>query len=230
MAEDTGLIFPLGEFVLREVCRLAAEWRQTPGLVRNGNDADLVISVNISGKQFLQPALLAQVQQILNDSRLPPDRLSLEITESVLMDQAETAVDRLGKLKALGVGLGIDDFGTGYSSLSYLRRFPIDTLKIDCGFVAAAMDNADSAAIVRTIVSLGLSLGLKVVAEGVETIEQLTFLRQCGCQFVQGYYFSRPVPAERVPGLLRQWNDEIALLLSRGGDAARLPAGANTAR
>ena len=160
---------------------------------RYPSDPPLSISVNLSGRQFTQPNLIEQVRAILADTKLDPRSLKLEITESVVMENIDTATEMLKQLRALGVQLSIDDFGTGYSSLSYLHRFPIDTLKIDRSFVTQMVDNNENIEIVRTIVMLAQNLGMDVVAEGVETKEQLALLRKLGCENGQGYFFSRPV-------------------------------------
>ncbi|PWT89916.1 MAG: GGDEF domain-containing protein, partial [Blastocatellia bacterium] len=153
----------------------------------------LFVSVNLSVKQFNQPGLVENIARVLQETKLSPHCLKLEITESVFSENMEEAVALLTQLRALGVQLSIDDFGTGYSSLSYLQRFPIDTLKIDRSFVMRMMENSENAQIVRTIVSLGQNLGMDVVAEGVETEEQLMLLKQLECENGQGYLFSNPL-------------------------------------
>jgi len=199
IAEETGLIVPLGLWVINEACRQMREW-QTQGVPQ----ARATVSVNLSGRQFSQTDLLERVGAALRESGLPPGNLKIEITESMVMENVETAIAVLGQLRALGVELAIDDFGTGYSSLSYLHRFPINTLKIDRSFVTRMTDNQENAEIVRTIVTLARSLEMDVVAEGVETAEQLRQLRDLECDFGQGYLFSRPVAAEAVLELMRQ--------------------------
>ena len=161
----------------------------------------LKISVNLSSKQFSQPNLIDQIKQTLNESQLDPHCLQLEITESVVMENAEAAATMLTQLRALGVELSIDDFGTGYSSLSYLHRFPINTLKIDRSFISQ-MHSTENAEIVHTIITLARSLEMDVVAEGVETGEQLAQLRALGCDYAQGFYFSRPLPAADASQLI----------------------------
>jgi diguanylate cyclase (GGDEF)-like protein/PAS domain S-box-containing protein len=188
VAEDTGQILAIGQWALHEACRQMRRWQK-----RYPSDPALSISVNLSGRQFAQPDLIEQVRSILADTKLDPRSLKLEITESVVMDNIEQATEMLRQLRALGVQLSIDDFGTGYSSLSYLHRFPIDTLKIDRSFVMQMVDNNENIEIVRTIVMLAQNLGMDVVAEGVETKEQLALLRKLGCENGQGYFFSRPV-------------------------------------
>jgi diguanylate cyclase (GGDEF)-like protein/PAS domain S-box-containing protein len=195
VAEETGLIFAIGNWTLREACRALNSWR---GLLPEG----LAVNVNLSGSEFSQADLGAQIEAALRESGLPPSRLKFEITESVIMKNPETAVDLLVRLKQLGPGLCIDDFGTGYSSLAYLLRFPADTLKIDRSFVAPLGRGGREEQIVAAIVSMAGSLGMKVVAEGIETASQRTALAGLGCGYGQGYLFSRPVPAEAVPALL----------------------------
>ena len=198
IAEETGLIIPLGKWVLREACRQMRAW-MTNGETR---DRPLSISVNLSSKQFTQPDLIDQVAGILRETGLPATCLKLEITESMVMENVETAVRMLSELRALGVELSMDDFGTGYSSLSYLHRFPLNTLKIDRSFVMRMTDNAENGEIVRTIITLARSLEMNVVAEGVETEGQLEQLRRLDCDFGQGFLFSRPVDIEGATQLL----------------------------
>ncbi len=187
VAEDTGQIVAIGEWALFEACRQMRRWqKQFP------TDSPLFISVNLSSKQFMQPNLTEQVRSIIEKTKLNPRSLKLEITESAVMENIDTTTEMLRQLRELGVQLAIDDFGTGYSSLSYLHRFPIDTLKIDRSFVTRMVDNSENIEIVRTIVMLAQVLGMDVVAEGVETKEQLALLRKLGCENGQGYYFSRP--------------------------------------
>ena len=197
VAEETGLIIPLGRWVLEEACRQTKIWQRQYPL-----DPPLTISVNLSTKQFMQPDLVGQIARVLQDTGLDPATLQLEITESVLIDESQFTEDMLLKLKAMKIGLKIDDFGTGYSSLNYLRRLPFDTLKIDRSFLTGMAVSRESLAIVRTIISLAHNLGMAVVAEGVETIEQLTQLRSLGCYYGQGYYFSTPVNSKAAAVLL----------------------------
>jgi diguanylate cyclase (GGDEF)-like protein/PAS domain S-box-containing protein len=188
VAEDTGQILPIGQWALQEACRQMRRWQR-----RFPSDPPLFISVNLSSRQFTQPDMIDQVKDILDETKLDPRSLKLEITESVVMENIDTATEMLKQLRALGVQLSIDDFGTGYSSLSYLHRFPIDTLKVDRSFVMRMVDNNENIEIVRTILMLAQNLGMDVVAEGVETKEQLALLRKLGCENGQGYFFSRPV-------------------------------------
>jgi diguanylate cyclase (GGDEF)-like protein len=190
VAEETGLIVPLGARVLREACRQAAAWRALP------QGAGLEVSVNLSARQLADADLVATVTAALGDSGLPAEALWLEITESTVMADAETAGRALADLRALGIRLAIDDFGTGYSSLAQLRRFPIEQLKIDRSFVAGLGGDPEDEAIVGLIVSLATTLRLGVVAEGVETAEQLACLRRLGCDTVQGFHVGRPLPPD----------------------------------
>jgi diguanylate cyclase (GGDEF)-like protein/PAS domain S-box-containing protein len=197
VAEETGLIVPIGRWVLREACRQMSEWKR-----RDASAMLLFMSVNLSGKQFTQPDLLGQVTRILEETGLDPHSLKLEITESVVMENIDAAIETLESLRSLGVEVSIDDFGTGYSSLSYLHRLPIDTLKVDRSFVSRMASNNENTEIVRTIVTLAQSLDMKVVAEGVETSEQLAQLQILRCEGAQGYLFSRPLDAEAASALL----------------------------
>jgi len=191
LAEETGLIFRIGGWTLREACL----WL---GRRENALPAHLTVNVNLSGRQFSQGDLIEEVERVLSETGLAPHRLKLEITESVIMENPEMAVDLLKRLKALGTHLCIDDFGTGYSSLSYLLRFPADTLKIDRSFVIGLTKGARERDIVGAIISLAKSLDMDVVAEGVETIEQRDILRHLGCRYGQGYLFSRPLDQDRA--------------------------------
>jgi len=187
VAEASGLIVALGDWVLKEACQHAASWRSM-GL------PPLSIAVNFSAAQFSSPGLVDAVRMTLHATGLAPCDLEMELTESTVMDDVEKSLQILNALKNLGVRLSIDDFGTGYSSMAYLKQFPIDILKIDRSFVSEAANDADSAAIVTAITALAHTLQHEVVAEGVETREQFEFLRDLGCEEVQGYLFSRPLP------------------------------------
>jgi diguanylate cyclase (GGDEF)-like protein len=197
VAEDTGLIVPIGQWVLEEACRQTHEWQKTSPSSRG-----LTISVNLSGKQVMQPALIEQVAAALRKTGLDPRCLKLEITESVVMENADAANTMLRQLRALGVQLSIDDFGTGYSSLSYLHRFPVNYLKVDRSFVSRMGGGDDNTEIVRTICTLAHNLGLEVIAEGIETEGQNEQLKALGCEYGQGYLFSRPVAAAAAEALL----------------------------
>ncbi|MFC5547729.1 EAL domain-containing protein [Massilia aerilata] len=204
VAEDTGLIVPIGAWVMRTACAQNKAW-QDAGL---GN---LRVAVNLSARQFSAAELLPGIEQVLAETGLEPSCLELELTESLFMSDVTPAVDLLHRMKSLGVKLSIDDFGTGYSSFSYLSRFPIDVLKIDRSFVNDITHDANDAAIVASIITLAHNLRLSVIAEGVETAEQLDYLRQQGCDEMQGYYFSRPLPAQDFEQLLRQRRGLAAL-------------------
>ncbi len=195
LAEETGLIMPLGEWVLRTACAQAKAWTQ-PG------QPPLTMSVNLSGRQLLQSQIVQQVANILSETGLSASQLKLELTESTIMGRGEEAVALLGDLRALGLRLAIDDFGTGYSSLAYLKRFPIDELKIDQSFVRDIPRDTNDMEIAATIIAMARNLKLSVIAEGVETQEQLAFLTQQGCHSYQGYLYSRPVPAEEFTRLI----------------------------
>jgi diguanylate cyclase (GGDEF)-like protein/PAS domain S-box-containing protein len=197
VAEETGLIRELGWWNLREACRQISEWRA--GLIAH---SDLTISVNLSAKQFLQPNLVEDIRKLLVELALPPAALKLEITESTVMADPLAAVEMLQQIKSLGIRLAIDDFGTGYSSLSYLHRFPLDTLKIDRSFISVMEEDGEGMEIARSIVPMANNLRLDVVAEGVETIQQVALLKKLECKYGQGYYFSRPLSAEGIAALL----------------------------
>jgi EAL domain-containing protein (putative c-di-GMP-specific phosphodiesterase class I) len=195
LAEETGLILPIGEWVLREACRQNREW-QDQGFSR------MRIGVNISARQFQQQHLSDTVVRILEESNLEPRFLELELTESSIMSNADATIEVLSKLQSMGVAISVDDFGTGFSSLSYLKRLPIDSLKVDQSFVRELATDPDDAALVMAIVNLAHALRLRVVAEGVETQEQLRFLRLLRCDEIQGYLISRPLPVEGITELL----------------------------
>ena len=195
VAEENGMIVPIGEWVLLEACRQNQAWREM-------GFPEITMAVNLSAVQFRQKDLGEVIVAALYKAGLDASGLELEITEGAVMKDAEAAISLLRVLKDFGVNLSMDDFGTGYSSLSYLKRFPINKLKIDQSFVRDATINSDDAAITSTIISMGRNLKLKVIAEGVETAEQLAFLKQQGCDEMQGYFFSRPIPAEQFARLM----------------------------
>ncbi|MEJ7807792.1 MAG: EAL domain-containing protein, partial [Telluria sp.] len=195
LAETTGLISQLGEWVLEAACAQAALWREA-------GVAPFRLAVNVSAREFIA-SLPSRVAATLERHGLEPHWLELEITESTLMHDIEHVIDIMDQLTALGVSLSLDDFGTGYSSLSYLKRFPIDTLKIDQSFTMGIPADANDCAIASTIISIGQQLGHRVIAEGVETVTQLEFLLGAGCDEVQGYYFSRPLAAEDFERAMR---------------------------
>jgi diguanylate cyclase (GGDEF)-like protein/PAS domain S-box-containing protein len=199
IAEETGLILPIGEWVLREACRQLKQWH-TLGY------EDLVMAVNLSPRQFYQPDFEHMVRNILDAAQLPPAALDLEITEGILMQRSEDNVDTLNQLSGMGIKLSVDDFGTGYSSLAYLQRFPVNALKIDRSFVRGIGRDSNDTALVRAIISMAQSLRLQVLAEGVETSEQIDFLQAHGCYSAQGYYYSEPVSAEAFAEILQKQN------------------------
>ena len=196
LAEETGLIVPIGEWVLNEACFQTKEWHDQ-------GHAGLRVAVNLSAHQFRHKGLLDSVSRALDESGLPPGKLELELTESILMHDTEEIIATLHQFKRMGVQLSIDDFGTGFSSLAYLKRFDMDKLKIDQSFVRDITSDPNDLAIARAVIALGHSLNLKVIAEGVETAEQLALLKEYGCDEMQGFYFSRPRPAAEILPLLQ---------------------------
>ena len=207
VAEETGLIIPMTLWILRTACRQAVEWSKYAP-----SNKPLVMSINLSGKHFSQPDLVKQVKGIIEETGINPRAVKLELTESAVMDNAENAITMLKELRSLGVQLSIDDFGTGYSSLSYLHRFPIDMLKVDRSFVSTMEGGSENGEIVRTVIALAKTLRLNVIAEGIESIHQLHQLRILGCEYGQGYLFSRPVPPDEAEVLLEdksRWKNII---------------------
>jgi EAL domain-containing protein (putative c-di-GMP-specific phosphodiesterase class I) len=197
LAEEYGLVTSIGEWVLASVCAQIRRWHDE-GL------GDIKVGVNLSAGQFANDATVSYVERTLRDYRIDPQCLGLEITEGTVMGDPDKAVAALRRLKAIGVSVSLDDFGTGYSSLSYLKRFPIDVLKIDKSFVDDVTTNPADAAIALSVVSLAHNLNMRVIAEGVETREQMEFLTHHGCDEMQGYYFSRPVDVRAFTALLRE--------------------------
>jgi diguanylate cyclase (GGDEF)-like protein len=208
ISEETGLIVPIGRLVLRQATRQAAIWQSELGPA-----SPLAVSVNLAARQLAQPVLIDEVTAAIEDARLTPGTLLLELTETVIMNDTDATIEQLRALHAIGVRIAVDDFGTGYSSLRYLQRFPIDILKIAKPFVDGVADDSDEAIMARTVVDLGRNLGLATIAEGIETEDQARALRKLGCPLGQGYLYSRPLPADAM----------TALLL---GDAQSTPAGA----
>ncbi len=207
IAEETNFIVPLTLWILQKSCAQLVEWQK-----RSPLNKFLMMSVNLSGKHFAQPDIVEQIRWIIKETSVNPACLKLEITESAVMENAESTIMMLKQLRSLGLHLSIDDFGTGYSSLSYLHRFPIDTLKIDRSFVSTMENGTENGEIVRTIIALANTLNLDVVAEGIETIHQLHQLRILGCEYGQGYLFSRPVPADEAQSILddpTRWQNVI---------------------
>lgn len=197
IAEENNMILPLGRWILHESCRQLRQWQRENAAAEN-----LVVSVNLSGKQFIQPDLVEQVASALIETGLPPRSLKLEITESYLMENSDLAVTTISRLRALGLQLSLDDFGTGYSSLSYLHSLPVSFLKIDRSFVTRMMENKENSEMVETIIRLAQNLKMKVIAEGIETTEQMAHLQMLNCEYGQGYFFSKPVEAEIAASLI----------------------------
>jgi EAL domain-containing protein (putative c-di-GMP-specific phosphodiesterase class I) len=197
VAESSGLIMPIGEWVLKEACSQVRQWQDAGLLV-------VPVAVNVSAVQFRQGDFLAVIKKVLSETGLPPEYLELELTESTLLSNVNVMFPMLEELRTMGLKLAIDDFGTGYSSLSYLRQFPVSKLKIDRSFVQDVVLNSDDAAITAAIISMAKGLNLKVIAEGVETGAQMAFLRAHQCDEIQGYYFSRPLTADKVAEILAE--------------------------
>ena len=191
VAEETGLIVPIGEWIMRVACRQARAWQTDLGV-------DIPVAVNLSARQFRRNDLLASVQTVLDETGLPSRLLELEITEGLLMSDPIGAIDIMRGLHCLGIKTALDDFGTGYSSLAYLKTFPLNRLKIDRAFVRDLPDNQSDCAISNTIIALGINLHMEVLAEGVETEAQRDFLTASGCQVFQGYLFGKPMPGEEL--------------------------------
>jgi EAL domain-containing protein (putative c-di-GMP-specific phosphodiesterase class I) len=197
ISESTGLIIPMTVQILHAACTQVVAWQKVAG-----SSNPLSVAVNLSGKHFAHPALVEQITTVIKETGISPQSLKLELTESAVMDNAEAAILMLKQIKETGVQISIDDFGKGYSSLSYLHRFPIDLLKVDRSFVSAMEENSENGEIVRTVIALAKALGLKVVAEGIESIHQFHQLRILGCEYGQGYLFSKPLPVKEIERLL----------------------------
>jgi len=202
IAEDSGLILPLGRWVLETACTQLTVWAENP------MTAPLILAVNVSALQFKQADFVEQVLDLLAHTGAKADKLKLELTEGLLLDNAEAVIAKMTRLKSHGVSFSMDDFGTGYSSLSYLKRLPLDQLKIDQSFVRDVLTDANDAAIIKAIIALGQSLGMAVIAEGVETEAQRDFLTEAGCQTYQGYFFSRPLPLNDFEDFLKHRADQ----------------------
>jgi diguanylate cyclase (GGDEF)-like protein len=220
VAEESGLIVPIGEWVLREACRQCKQWL-------DAGDVDLRVAVNVSSLQFRKGSLLSTITDILEEAQLDPAHLEIEVTESTMMQNEEQAARALASLRDIGVRVALDDFGTGYSSLSYVRRLPLDSLKIDRSFIDDLETSEESASIVAAIIAMAHSLDLRVVAEGVATAAQADFLRTRGCDELQGYLFSGPVPPDEIPRLCRDtdWSGVLPIRRSerRAGTTPGLP-------
>jgi EAL domain-containing protein (putative c-di-GMP-specific phosphodiesterase class I) len=197
---------PLGQWIFREACRQLHTWHNM-----FPDYSGLTMSINLSNRQFSQTDLVRQIQSVIEETGVKGDSIRLEITESMVMGDVDAAIDLMLRLKSLDLKLGIDDFGTGYSSLSYLHRFPMDTLKVDKSFVGRLEDSDEDRAIIHTILTLGQKLGMEVVAEGVETLEQINLLKAEGCDYGQGYYFAKPLPSEAAQELLSQHRSLISV-------------------
>jgi diguanylate cyclase (GGDEF)-like protein len=202
LAEETGMIFPISEWTVRESCQQLHAWQK-----RYPSNPPLRMSINISSRQFLQPRFVEKIAGILEETGLIPTGLALEITESVIMENSEAAVATMAKLKAMGVCIHIDDFGTGYSSLSYLHHFPVNALKIDRSFISKMSTSDENREIVKTIVALAQSLNLDVIAEGVELKDQLETVRNLECQYGQGFFFARPMAAAAMEAWIKNGGD-----------------------
>lgn len=214
VAEDSGLIIPLGQWVMEQACFQLARWTAHPAASR------LTMSVNVSVQQFRYPGFVAHVLSVLDRSGADPYRLKLEITESLLDENVEETIEEMNALKEKGVSFSLDDFGTGYSSLSYLKRLPLDSLKIDQSFIRDILVDPNDAAIARTIIALGQSMGLHVIAEGVETAAQHAFLAVHGCHAYQGYLFSRPLPAGEMEKFMDSYSHDARDTTAGGSSGA----------
>ena len=199
LAEESGLILPLGQWILQTACSQLAQWANRPAM------AHLSMAVNVSARQFRQDNFVEQVQAVLARSGARPNQLKLELTESMLLSDVESVIAKMSALRDIGVRFSLDDFGTGYSSLAYLKRLPLDQVKIDQGFVRDILLDADDAAIAKMVIALADSLGLTVIAEGVETAAQQDFLAALGCHQFQGYLFGNPMPPQQLEALAQHW-------------------------
>jgi EAL domain-containing protein (putative c-di-GMP-specific phosphodiesterase class I) len=199
LAEETGLIVPIGRWVMHEACRYAVELQAL-----FPSDPPLHMAVNLSARQIARPELVDEVREILVDTGLDPHSLILEITESVMMQDMELSIERLGELKQLGVQLAVDDFGTGYSSLNYIRRFPVDILKVDKSFVDGVNEDGEASALTEAVIKLAGILNLRPVAEGIERADQLQRLLELRCDMGQGFFFAKPLPSEELAALLHE--------------------------
>ncbi|OIQ80555.1 phytochrome-like protein cph2 [mine drainage metagenome] len=203
LAEDIGLIVPIGEWVLRTACLQAVRWQQA-------YCPELTIGVNLSARQLREPGIVDRILEVVDETGIPSHLLDLELTESALMERSDDLMQKMDRLRQAGIRISIDDFGTGYSSMSYLKRFPINTLKIDRGFIADIPHDTDDVAITQAIIAMGGSLNMQLIAEGVETVEQLEFLRTHGCNRIQGFLISRPLPVQQAEEFLAMERDRLA--------------------
>jgi len=206
VAEESGLMLPISDFMLEHSCRQLRRWQN-----KDDAFADLRMQINVSGSDLAHGAFIDRVQRAIAEAQIRPEHVTLELTENILMDRLEGAVETLGRMRELGIGISVDDFGTGYSSLSCLSTLPIDSLKIDRSFVQNLRAKSKESEIVRAIVSLGHSLGKSVIAEGIETPAQLAQLRTLGCEMGQGYHLSHPLAAERAEALLNGMESHVEL-------------------
>ncbi|MCL5051549.1 MAG: EAL domain-containing protein, partial [Firmicutes bacterium] len=204
IAEDTGLIIPISEFVLRSACKQLAVWHSL-------GFKDLNMAVNLSGKQLQSPDLVAQIMAIVNETGIPASHLELELTEQVFIDNIQSHTNFMHAVRERGISLAIDDFGIGYSSLSYLKHFPVTALKIDRSFVQDLPHDKDDATLTQTIINLAKSLDIGLVAEGVETEDQVEFLLDRDCIIGQGFLFSRPIPADEFTRLLDEYQGQVPI-------------------
>ncbi|MCG7963596.1 MAG: EAL domain-containing protein, partial [Candidatus Thiodiazotropha taylori] len=208
IAEETGMIIELGEWVLNEACRQNKAWQ-------DAGHQSIRVAINLSSMQFIQRDLSHKVDNSLHSSGLDPKYLEFEITESILMRNVNETIATLNEFKMMGINISVDDFGTGYSSLSYLKRFPLNSLKIDRSFIRDIPENADDVTITSAIIAMAHQLNLGVVAEGVESQRQLDFLHQQGCEMAQGYFFSKPLPAEEFEAMLVGNDNKVRMLQQR---------------
>jgi diguanylate cyclase len=208
LAEETGLIVPIGEWVLRQACEQSVTWQQQ-------GFSPIRVSVNLSVRQFLRNNFIENVERLLKETGMDPTRLELELTESIAMHNEDYVISKLKALRSIGIQIAIDDFGTGYSSLSYIKKLPINTLKIDKFFLSEIKSDSDDEEITSTIIAMAQSMKLKVIAEGVETKEQFHYLQKQNCNEAQGYLFSKPVTEKEMSSLLNKMDNEVAAGLIR---------------
>jgi EAL domain-containing protein (putative c-di-GMP-specific phosphodiesterase class I) len=213
LLEETGLIVEVGRWVLREACRQGAEWRQA--------GREIGIAVNVAARQLDRDEFVQEVRDALSDSGLEPEQLTIEITETTIMANAEETAGRLASIKEIGVRVAIDDFGTGYSSLAYLQRFPVDALKIDRSFISKMSNDVEGETLIRTLVQLGKSLSIETLAEGIEQAQELSLLREESCDTGQGFLFAHPLDMDECETFLENWAGAVS---STSASAERPPA------